>query len=118
MHAGKGNDTVRSIARKGDPDRALAALFAPGLTRAEDIRAVCAAVTKPVNVVMGLKGVPLSVAQLADLGVRRISLGGSLCRAAMAGLFAAAREVREKGTFSFAETAVPSAELWPLMAGR
>jgi 2-methylisocitrate lyase-like PEP mutase family enzyme len=93
-------------------------LFAPGLARAEDIRVVCSSVGKPVNVVMGMKGVRLSVSDLAELGVRRISLGGSLCRAAMAGLFAAAREIRERGTFSFAEAAVPSAELWPLMAGR
>ena len=93
-------------------------MSAPGLTRAEDIRAVCSAVSKPVNVVMGMKGVSLSVSDLAALGVRRISLGGALCRAAAAGLFAAAGETREHGTFGFAETAVPSAELWPLMAGK
>jgi 2-methylisocitrate lyase-like PEP mutase family enzyme len=110
------DDTIRRL--QAFERAGASALFAPGLTRAEDIRAVCAAVSKPVNVVMGIKGVTLTVAQLADLGVRRISLGGSLCRAAMAGLFAAAREIREKGTFGFAETAVPSGELWPLMAGR
>ncbi|MGA8060357.1 MAG: isocitrate lyase/phosphoenolpyruvate mutase family protein, partial [Candidatus Binataceae bacterium] len=54
------------------------ALYAPGLTRPEDIRTVCAAVSKPVNVVMGLKTASLSVADLAALGVRRISLGSAL----------------------------------------
>jgi len=72
---------------------------------------VCSAVTRPVNVVMGMKGVSLSVSDLAALGVRRISLGGALCRAAMAGLFAAAREMREHGTFGFAADAVSFREL-------
>ena len=110
------DDTIRRL--QAFERAGASALFAPGLTRAEDIRAVCSAVSKPVNVVMGMKGVPLSVSDLAALGVRRISLGGALCRAAAAGLFAAAREIREHGTFGFAETAVPSAELWPLMAGK
>ena len=54
------------------------ALFAPGITTAEDIRTVCASVGKPVNVVMGLRGASLSVAELAALGVRRISVGSAL----------------------------------------
>jgi len=85
-------------------------LFAPGLTRAEDIRAVCSAVTKPVNVLVGLKGASetLTVAGLAALGVRRVSLGSALSRAALGAFLRAAREIREQGTFRFAEDAVPS----------
>ncbi len=94
------------------------ALFAPGLTRAEDIRTLCASVTKPVNVVMGLKGAPFSVAELAGLGVRRISVGSALSRAALAAFVRAAREIRERGTFGFADTAMPYAEANDLMAGR
>ena len=86
------------------------ALFAPGLTKAEDIRTLCAAVRKPVNVVMGLRGVSLSVAELAALGVRRISVGSALSRAALAAFVRAAREMKEHGTFRFAEDALPYAE--------
>lgn len=93
------------------------ALFAPGLTRAEDIRTLCAAVTKPVNVVMGLKRASFSVAELAALGVRRISVGSALSRAALGAFVRAAREIGEHGTFTFAEAALPYAEANDLMVG-
>ena len=86
------------------------ALFAPGLTRAEDIRTVCASVRKPVNVVMGLKSASFSVSELAALGVRRISVGSALSRAALGAFVRAAREIQEHGTFRFAEDALPYAE--------
>ena len=85
-------------------------LFAPGLTRSEDIRTLCASVRKPVNVVVGWKGVPFSVADLAALGVRRISLGAGLHRAALGAFVRAAREIREHGTFGFTEDNLPSAD--------
>ena len=85
-------------------------LFAPGLTRPDDIRTVCQAVRKPVNVVMGLRGAALSVAELGALGVRRISLGSALSRAALGAFVRAAREIQEQGTFGFAEDALPYAE--------
>jgi 2-methylisocitrate lyase-like PEP mutase family enzyme len=91
-------------------------LFAPGLTRAEDIRAVCAAVRKPVNVVMGLKSAAFSVPDLAALGVRRISVGSALSRAALGAFVRAAREIQELGTFRFAEDALPYAEASDLVA--
>lgn len=93
------------------------ALFAPGITRPEDIRTVCASVSRPVNVVMGLKGGTLSVDELAELGVRRISLGSALSRAALGGLVRAAREIREHGTFRFADEAIPYAEVNEWMSG-
>jgi 2-methylisocitrate lyase-like PEP mutase family enzyme len=92
------------------------ALFAPGLTRAEDIRTVCASVSKPVNVVMGLKNARFSVADLAALGVRRISVGSALCRAALGSFVRAAREIKDRGTFTFAEQAIPYAEAIDLMS--
>ena len=76
------------------------ALFAPGLTQAEDIRTVCGSVRKPVNVVMGLKSASFSVAELAALGVRRISVGSALSRAALGAFVRAAREIQEHGTFA------------------
>jgi len=85
-------------------------LYAPGLPSLEAIREVCASVSKPVNVVMGLKGTTFSVDQLAAVGVKRISVGGCFARAALGALVRAAREVKEKGTFTFAEEALPSAE--------
>jgi 2-methylisocitrate lyase-like PEP mutase family enzyme len=91
-------------------------LYAPGLTRAEDIRTLCAAVTKPVNVVMGLKAARFSVAELAALGVRRISVGSALSRAALGAFVRAAREIRERGSFEFAEGVIAYAEVNELMA--
>ena len=78
----------------------------------EEIDAVVRAVApKPVNVVMGLSGPSLSLDALAILGVKRVSLGSSLARAAYGAFLQAAREVREKGTFDFARNAVPYAEI-------
>jgi 2-methylisocitrate lyase-like PEP mutase family enzyme len=93
------------------------ALYAPGLTTADDIRTVCQSVARPVNVVMGLTSGSLSVAELASLGVRRVSLGSALSRAALGGFLRAAREVRDHGTFRFAEEATPYADLNKVMSG-
>lgn len=82
-------------------------LFAPGLTTQEEITAVVQAVApKPVNVVMGLNQASFSLKDLAALGVKRVSLGSSLARAAYGSFFHAAKEIRERGTFTFAEGAV------------
>lgn len=91
-------------------------LYAPGLPDLEAIRAVCASVAKPVNVVMGLKGARYSVAELAGAGVKRISVGGSFARAALGGFLRAAREVKEQGTFGYADDALPHAEAHRFMA--
>jgi 2-methylisocitrate lyase-like PEP mutase family enzyme len=93
-------------------------LFAPGLTQKEQIRTVCASVHKPVNVIMGLRTGSFSVAELSALGVRRISIGSALSRVALGALVRAAKEIREQGTFHFAESAMPYAELNDLMARR
>lgn len=86
-------------------------LYAPGLPSLEAIREVCRSVSKPVNVVMGLKGPAYSVAELAEAGVKRISVGGSFARAALGGFVRAAREVKEKGTFAYAADAIPNADV-------
>jgi 2-methylisocitrate lyase-like PEP mutase family enzyme len=92
------------------------ALYAPGLTSADDIRTVCESVCKPVNMVMGLKTAPFTVEQLAALGVRRISVGSALSRAALGAFMRAAREIQERGTFTFADDAAPYAQLNAMMA--
>ncbi|MFZ0745820.1 MAG: isocitrate lyase/phosphoenolpyruvate mutase family protein [Terracidiphilus sp.] len=87
-------------------------LYAPGITRPEDIRAVCASVSKPVNVLVGLKSEPLlSVKELSALGVRRVSIGSGFCRAALTAFYRAAREVIDHGTFTFAAESFYMSEL-------
>jgi 2-methylisocitrate lyase-like PEP mutase family enzyme len=81
-------------------------LYAPGLTTKEDIAAVVSSVDRPVNVVMGLQGVQLGLAELSGIGVKRISVGSALSRAALGAFLRAAREMREWGTFTFAADAV------------
>ena len=87
-------------------------LYAPGITAPEDIRVLCASVRRPVNVLMGLKGAPpLTVTQLGELGVRRISVGSGFHCAAVTGFLRAAHEVVEQGTFSFAQNSLSLSDL-------
>jgi len=85
-------------------------LYAPGIKTREQISAVVKAVApKPVNLLIGASG--LSVAEAADLGVRRISVGGSLARTAWAGFMRAAREIAEQGTFTELAKGYPGGDL-------
>ena len=93
-------------------------LFVPGLNDPDDLRRLVREVDAPISVVAGLgevvagKGDPqLSVAQLADIGVRRISTGGSLARACLGLLERAARELAEEGTFTYTRDAIPDPEI-------
>jgi 2-methylisocitrate lyase-like PEP mutase family enzyme len=90
-------------------------LFAPGLPDLAAVRAVCAALSKPVNFMVGIKGKSFSVAELAAAGVRRISLATSLYRAAMTGFLDAARELTDAGQFGFLDRCVTTPELNRLM---
>lgn len=92
-------------------------LMAPGLPDLAAVRAVCAAVSKPVNFMAGIRGKSFTVAELAAAGVRRISLATSLYRAAMSGLIAASLEVKEKGTFGYLDQAMTTPELNAYMQG-
>ena len=76
-------------------------LYAPGLTTRDEIAAVMASVDRPVNVLAGLGAAPLSIADLAALGVRRVSLGSGLAQFAYAKAIDAAREVLEGGSFGY-----------------
>jgi 2-methylisocitrate lyase-like PEP mutase family enzyme len=90
-------------------------LYAPGLRNLDDIRAVVSAVApKPVNVLVG--GDFATVEQLAQLGVRRISVGGALARVAWTGFLQAAREIAEAGTFTSLAGTVPHTEINKLLA--
>lgn len=92
-------------------------LYAPGLASRDDIAAVVSSVDRPVNVVMGLQGVQLSLDDLSALGVRRVSVGSALCRTALAAFLRAVREMREHGTFTFANDAARPRELNEIFSG-
>jgi 2-methylisocitrate lyase-like PEP mutase family enzyme len=92
-------------------------LFAPGITRREDIAAVVSSVDKPVNVI-AVASMELTVGDLSALGVRRISVGSALSRVAMGSFMRAAREMREHGTFGFTQESLSYGELNAMFAGR
>jgi len=95
---------------KAYADAGADCLYAPGLKTREDIAAVVKAVQpRPVNLLIGASG--LSVKEAGDLGVRRISVGGSLARTAWAGFMKSAKEMAEKGTFTELASGYPGGEL-------
>jgi len=109
------DDTVRRLQAF---ERAGAdVLFAPGLADLAAVRTVCQSLSKPVNFMVGIRGRSFSVPELADAGVKRISLSTSLYRAAVTGLYAAAREVRESGTFGYLETIMSGKDLTGFLTG-
>ena len=103
------DDTIRRLQafEKAGAD----VLFAPGLPDLSAVRAVCAAVSKPVNFMAGIRGKSFTVGELEAAGVKRISLATSLYRAAMSGLLQAAREVKEHGTFDYLDRTLTTPEL-------
>jgi 2-methylisocitrate lyase-like PEP mutase family enzyme len=107
------NDT---ITRLQEYEKAGAdVLFAPGLPDIAAVGTVCAAVSKPFNFMVGIKGKSFSVGELAAAGVRRISLATSLYRAAMTGFLDAVNEVSDRGQFAFLDRCVTTPELNRLM---
>jgi 2-methylisocitrate lyase-like PEP mutase family enzyme len=86
-------------------------LYAPGLPSMEAITTVVRSVDRPVNVLMGLGGVRLTLEELSRIGVRRVSVGAALARTALGAFLRAAREMRESGTFTFAADAISSGEI-------
>jgi len=93
-------------------------LYVPGVKDADTIATLVKEIDGPVNVVMGLVGHPLTVTQLEDLGVKRVSIGGSLARATFALIQRAAEELHQYGTFKFADDQVPDDELCRFFSGR
>lgn len=102
------DDTVNRL--KGFERVGAHVLMAPGLPDLASVQAVCAAVSKPVNFMAGIKGKSFAVTELAAVGVKRVSLATSLFRAAMGGARAAATEVLEHGTFHYLDRMVQPAE--------
>ncbi len=107
-------DTIRRL--KAFEAAGADVLMAPGLPDLAAVKAVCSAVGKPVNFMAGIKGRSYSTAELAEAGVRRISLATSLWRAAMDGMVKAAKEA-QGGTFGYIDTAIGSGDLAGFMRG-
>ena len=103
------DDTIRRLQafEKAGAD----VLYAPGLRDLQTIRTVARAVTKPLNVVVGMLEPGISAADLAQAGVKRISVGGALCRLALRHMMDGAREMRERGTFTWMAQVPPYAEM-------
>jgi 2-methylisocitrate lyase-like PEP mutase family enzyme len=97
------SDTIRRL--QAYQEAGADVLYAPGLRSREEITEVVRSVDRPVNVLMGLDGVAFTLDDLAAMGVRRVSVGSALSRAAMAAVMEAATEMRERGSFSFAAKA-------------
>ncbi|MEV3991486.1 isocitrate lyase/phosphoenolpyruvate mutase family protein [Streptomyces sp. NPDC049837] len=101
-------DTIRRL--QAYEEAGADVLYAPALPDADAVRAVCTSVGRPVNVLMG-GALPLSVPELGRLGVRRVSVGSAMSRAAYGALVRAAEEIRDHGTFTFGADALPYADL-------
>lgn len=102
-------DTIRRL--QAFQDAGAEVLYAPGLIRLDQIRSVVASVDRPLNILATMAGQDFSIAELAELGVRRVSVGGSFARAAFGALRRAALELRDEGRFSFAKEAMSYPEL-------
>ena len=107
-------DTIRRL--QAFQDAGADVLYAPGLKTREEIATVLREIDRPLNVVMSFADGNLSVAQLTELGVKRISVGAALARAAMGAFQRAAEELRTAGTFNFARDAASGAKLNQLFA--
>jgi len=103
------DDTIRRLQafEKAGAD----VLYAPGLRDLATIRTVASSVTKPLNVVIGMLDPAITAAELAQAGVKRISVGGALCRLALAHMMRGAREMKERGSFTWLAEAIPGSEL-------
>jgi 2-methylisocitrate lyase-like PEP mutase family enzyme len=93
-------------------------LYAPGIQTVDDIKAVLSSIDRPMNLLMSFPSSQLTVADVAALGVKRISVGGSMARAAMGALKRAGAEMLEHGTFNYAKEAMSGKDLNALFANR
>jgi 2-methylisocitrate lyase-like PEP mutase family enzyme len=98
------NDTIKRL--QAYQEAGADVLYAPGLASKEDIGAVVSSLDRPVNVLMGLAGVQLNLAELSALGVKRISVGSVLSRVALSAFIRAAEEMRDQGTFTFGDKSI------------
>ncbi|TQF01682.1 isocitrate lyase/phosphoenolpyruvate mutase family protein [Kitasatospora acidiphila] len=108
------DDTIRRL--QAFEEAGADVLFAPGLPDAESVRAVCAAVSRPVSVLAAGPLLTLTVDQLGELGARRISLGSGLSRVALTATLHAARDIQHTGSFAALTDALPYATVNALLS--
>lgn len=115
LHAGGGgvDETIRRL--QAYEAAGADVLFAPGLRDLGDIRRVCAAVRRPLNLMASIPGAGFTLRELEAAGVKRVSLAASLYRAALSGVDAAAREILDQGTFTFTGRIVTGDEVKSLL---
>jgi 2-methylisocitrate lyase-like PEP mutase family enzyme len=106
------DDTIRRL--QAYDEAGADVLYAPGLRDLDTIRTVCASVGKPVNV-LAMRGMTFGVAEMAEAGVKRISVGSLLALVAFGAFVDAAREMATQGSFRFAEQAMGFAEIEGLL---
>lgn len=109
-------DTIRRL--QAFQDAGADVLYAPGLVNRSDIAAVVKSVDRPVNVLISIPGANLTLADLSKLGVKRLSTGGALSRAAFGAVFRAAVEMRDEGTFHFVDSAISSRDINAIFQGK
>jgi len=107
-------DTINRL--QAYQDAGADVLFAPGIQSKNDIRSILESIDRPLNVIMGFQGVQLSLVELQQLGVARVSLGGSMARSAYGALVRYAKEILSEGTFHSATDAIPAAEINAIFA--
>jgi 2-methylisocitrate lyase-like PEP mutase family enzyme len=109
------DDTIKRL--QAYQEAGATVLYAPGLTSKDEIAAVVSSVDRPVNVLMGMAGVALTLDELSALGVKRISIGSGLTRVALGAFLKAAREMKDHGTFSFADEAISFRDITLMFEG-
>lgn len=109
-------DTIRRL--QAYQEAGAHVLFAPGVATRSDIVTVVKSVDRPLNVLIGFRGMDFGVSELAEMGVKRISTGGALCRAAIGGFLRAAREIADQGTFRFVGETPSFADIFNLIERR
>jgi 2-methylisocitrate lyase-like PEP mutase family enzyme len=107
-------DTIKRL--QAFQDAGADVLYAPGLLTLDDVRAVVTSVDRPVNVLAGIAGARFTMADLAAAGVRRVSTGSALARAALGEFLRAVAETRERGTFGYVDRAASSTEIARLLS--
>ena len=115
-HADAFNESVRRVNRYREAGADC--LFVPGVKDVETITALVDAVDGPISVVMGLSGTPITLEELKNAGVSRVSIGGSLARATLGLVRKAAREMLDKGTFEFSNQQIVDSELCELFSAK
>jgi 2-methylisocitrate lyase-like PEP mutase family enzyme len=107
-------DTIRRL--QAYQEAGADVLYAPCVTTREEITAIVSSVDRPVNFLMGTQPQRFTLAELSDMGVRRVSVGSALSMAAIGAFLRGAREMRETGPFTYTQEAAGFKEISDLLS--